>query len=161
MSFFPCQCTGAGIACWLERRSRDRKVASSNPGRNGGRILSSRVNFLCRLFIRCPFHPRVTAVARIRPSHSAKSTDGRLHLNTHTSLTQRSRSGLSFPLSNNSTGTYPETSSQATCQGTFGHSRLSSLSQCGPILAERMALARASSSPLKTKQNKNNQAGTE
>ena len=45
MSFFPCQCTGAGIACWLERRSRDRKVASSNPGRNGGRMFSSRVNF--------------------------------------------------------------------------------------------------------------------
>ena len=28
------------------------------------------------------------------PGHSAKSADGRLHLNTHTSLTQRSRSGL-------------------------------------------------------------------
>ena len=27
---------GAGIACWLERPTRDRKVASSNPGRGGG-----------------------------------------------------------------------------------------------------------------------------
>ena len=31
--------------------------------------------------------------------------------------------------------TYPETSSHATCQGTFGHSRLNSLSHCGLILA--------------------------
>ena len=29
-------------------------------------------------------------------------------------------------------GTYPETSSPATCQGTLGHGRLSSLSHCGP-----------------------------
>ena len=34
----------AGIACWLERRTRDRKVASSNPGR---RIFFSGVNFVC------------------------------------------------------------------------------------------------------------------
>ena len=27
--------------------SRDGKVASSNPGRNGGRIFFSRVNFMC------------------------------------------------------------------------------------------------------------------
>ena len=37
----------ADIACWLERRTRDRKVASSNPGRSGGKIFFSRVNFLC------------------------------------------------------------------------------------------------------------------
>ena len=57
---------GVGTACWLERRTRDRKFASSNPGRSGGRVLFSRVNFVCRLFIRCPFHPRVSAVARKR-----------------------------------------------------------------------------------------------
>ena len=56
----------AGIACWLERRSRDRKVASSNPGRRGGRIFFFRVNSVLTL-IRCPFHPGVTAVARKRP----------------------------------------------------------------------------------------------
>ena len=38
---------GAGIACWLERQTHDRKVASSNPGRRGGRIFFSRVNFVC------------------------------------------------------------------------------------------------------------------
>ena len=49
---------GAGIACWLERRTRDRKVASSNF------LLQSQ---LCVLtLIQCPFHPRVTAVARKR-----------------------------------------------------------------------------------------------
>ena len=37
---------GAGIACWLERRTRNRKVASSNPGRRGRRIFFSIVNFV-------------------------------------------------------------------------------------------------------------------
>ena len=39
-----------------------------------------------------------------------------------------------MPLSGHSVVTYPETSSHATCQGTFGHGRLSSLSHCGLIL---------------------------
>ena len=38
---------GAGIAQWLERRTRDWKVAGSNPCWNGGRIFFSRVDFLC------------------------------------------------------------------------------------------------------------------
>ena len=79
----PDLCTGAGIAQWLERRTRDRKVAGSNPWRSGGRIFS-RVNFLCWLLFRYPFHPRVTAVARKRPRSFAKSAVGRLQLNTHT-----------------------------------------------------------------------------
>ena len=58
---------GAGIAQWLERRTRDWKVAGSNPCWGGGRIFFSRVNFLCWLLFRYPFHPRVTAVARKRP----------------------------------------------------------------------------------------------
>ena len=58
---------GAGIAQWLERRTHDWKVVSSNPCRNGRRILFSRVNFLCWLLFRYPFHPCVTAVARKRP----------------------------------------------------------------------------------------------
>ena len=37
---------GGWIAQWLERRTRDRKVAGSNPCRSGGRIFFSRVNFL-------------------------------------------------------------------------------------------------------------------
>ena len=55
---------GAGIAQWLEHRTRDWKVAGSNPCWNGGRIFISRVDFLCWLLFRYPFHPRVTTVAR-------------------------------------------------------------------------------------------------
>ena len=80
----PDVCTGAGIAQWLERRTRDRKVAGSNSCRSGGRIFFSRVKFLCWLLFRYPFHLRVTAVARKRPGHSAKSAGGRLQLKTHT-----------------------------------------------------------------------------
>ena len=79
--------------------------------------------------------PRVTAVGRKGPGHSAKNTGSRLHLNTHIFLTQRSRSGLTMPLSGHGAGTYPETSSHVICQGTFGNSLLSSLSHCGLILA--------------------------
>ena len=68
------------------------------------------------------------------PGHSAKSAGDTLHLNKHTSLTQRSRSRLTMPLSRQSVGTYYETSPHATLQGTLGHSRLSSLSHCGLIL---------------------------
>ena len=38
------------------------------------------------------------------PSHSAKSTDGRLHQNMHAPLTQQSQSGLTMPLSRHSVG---------------------------------------------------------
>ena len=55
---------GAGIARWLEHRTPDWKVSGSNPCWNGGRIFFSRVDFLCWLLFRYPFHPRVTAVAR-------------------------------------------------------------------------------------------------
>ena len=43
-----------------------------------------------------------------------------------------------------SVGTYQETSSNATHQGTPGHSRLSSLSHCELILAQRVELVRTS-----------------
>ena len=54
------------------------------------------------------------------------------------------RSGLTMPLSRHSVGIYPETSSHVTCQGTVGHSRLSSLSHCALILAYRVELVCAS-----------------
>ena len=57
----------AGIAQWLERRTRDQKVTGSNPCWSGGRIFFFRVIFLCWLLFRYPFHPRVTTVARKRP----------------------------------------------------------------------------------------------
>ena len=65
ISWFAFVFLGAGIAQWLERRTaRDSKVAGSNPCWNGGRIFFSRVDFLCWLLFRYPFHPRVTTVAR-------------------------------------------------------------------------------------------------
>ena len=48
----------------LERRTRDRKVSVSRPGRIGGRIFFSRVSFLCWFLFRFPFHSSVTAAAR-------------------------------------------------------------------------------------------------
>ena len=40
--------TGVRLAQFVERRTRDRKVASSNPGRSDRKIFSfSRVSFLC------------------------------------------------------------------------------------------------------------------
>ena len=48
-----------------------------------------------------------------------------------------------MPLSKHCLGIYQETRSHATRQGTFGYSRLSSLSHCGLILAERVELVRA------------------
>ena len=46
-----------------------------------------------------------------------------------------------MPLSGHGGGTYPQTSSHATSRGTFGHSRLSSLSHCGLILAKNSGLS--------------------
>ena len=47
-------------------------------------------------------------------------------------LVHISRNGLTMPLSRFSVGTYQETSSHATSQGTISLSRLSSLSHCDP-----------------------------
>ena len=55
-----------GIAQWLGRQTRDRKVESSSPHRRGGKMFSSRVRFLCWPLFRYRFHPCVTAVARKR-----------------------------------------------------------------------------------------------
>ena len=127
-------CT-AGIACCLERWSRDQKVVSSNPSRNGRRFFFSRVNFVCWLSFGVSSTPLLLQLHVKDPSHSAKSAGGRLHLNIHTPLTQRSWSGLTMLLSRHSVGIYQETSSHATHQGTLSHSHLSSLSHCGLILA--------------------------
>ena len=99
-----------------EHRTRGRKVASSNPGRNGGKIFFSRINFVCWLL----FGVRWTTVLpqwHVKdPGHSAQSAGGGLHLKTHTLSTQRSRSGLTMPLSRHIVGTYQETSTHATRQ---------------------------------------------
>ena len=53
------------IAQRLERQTHDWKVVGSNPCRSGWRIFS-RVDFLCWLLYRYPFHPHVTTVAHKR-----------------------------------------------------------------------------------------------
>ena len=88
------------------------------------------------------------------PGHSAKSAGGRLRVNKQTPLTQQSWSGLTMLLSRHSVGTYLEMSSNATCQGTCGHSCHSSLSHCRLILAYRMELVCASYSLQKKKRKK-------
>ena len=102
----------------VRRRTRDRKVASSNPNRSGGRIFFSRVNFVCQLLFGVRSTPVLLQWHVKDHGHSAKSASGSLHLNTHTPLTQRSRSGLTKPLSRHSVGTYQETSSHAARQET-------------------------------------------
>ena len=58
------------------------------PCRSGGRIFFSRVNFLCCCLFNIRFTPVLPLWHLKDPGHSARSVGGRLHLNTHTSLTQ-------------------------------------------------------------------------
>ena len=126
---------GAGIACWWECQAHDWKVLSLNPGRSCWRMFFSRVNFVCWLLVSVWSTPVLLQLHVKDPGHSAESAGGRLHLHMHTSLTQRSLSRLTMPLSMHSVGTYLEMSWHATCQETFSQSHLSSLSHCGLILA--------------------------
>ena len=88
-----------------ERRTLDRKASSSNPRRSGGRIFFCRINLLCSLLFDVRSTPVLPQWQVKDLSYSAKNVGGRLHLNTHTPLTQRSRSGLTT-LSRHSVGTY-------------------------------------------------------
>ena len=85
---------GSGDSLLVKCRTRNRKVASSNPDRSGGWIFFSRFNFVCWLL----FGVRPTRLLprwHVKdPGHSVRSADDRLHLKAHTPLTQRSRCGL-------------------------------------------------------------------
>ena len=76
----------------------------------------SPVNFVCQLL--CGVHsiPMFQQWHVKDPGHSTVSTGGRLHLNTHTILTQQSRIGLAMLLSRRNVGTYPEMSSHQGCR---------------------------------------------
>ena len=70
------------------------------------------------------------------PGHFAKIAGGRPHLNTHTLLTQRSRSGLALPLSRYCVGTYLEGAhTQLVREHSVTVVTVSSLSHYGLILA--------------------------
>ena len=96
---------GFEIAQLVERRTRNQKTASSNPGRSVGRSFFSGVNFVCWLSFGARSTPVLPRWHEKDPSHSANSAGGRLHLNTHTPLTKRSRTGLAM-LSRHSKGTF-------------------------------------------------------
>ena len=118
----------------VERPTHYQKVASSNPSRRGGRIFFPRVKIVCWLFLVSVPPPVLPQWHLKDPGHSVISAGGRLHLNTHTPLTQWSQSGFSMPLCRHSVDTYQEMSSYATRQETLGHSHLSSLSHCWLIM---------------------------
>ena len=62
----------AGIACWLERRTRDRNRDRVRIPAGAAREFFSPESTLRTDLIRCPFHPRVTAVACKRPRSFCK-----------------------------------------------------------------------------------------
>ena len=77
---------------------------------------------LCVLLVGVPSTPVLPQWHVKDTGRSATSADSRLQLNTHTPLSKRSRSGLTMPLFRHSEGTYQETSSHTTRQGTLGQS---------------------------------------
>ena len=81
----------------IEHRTHDWKLVNSILAGAVGEIFSSRVNFVCWLLFGIRSIPLLPQWHVKDPSHSAKNAGGRLHLNTHTPLTQRSRSGLTMP----------------------------------------------------------------
>ena len=126
---------GVGIACWLERRTHDGKVASSNPDRSGRRIFFPTVSFLCRLFFGVRSTPVLQQWHVKDPCPSAKSAGGRLHLNTYIPLTQRSRSGLTM-LSRHSVGTYQ---GMELTRNSSGNTRLQLSQLCAPLWTDHLA----------------------
>ena len=139
---------GCGVGRSSLRRTADFAVAANltiqvgvwnadlRQDRRENFLLQSQLCVLTSCLVSVPPPPSVLPQWHVKdPGHCAKSAGGKLQLNTHTPLTQRSRSGRTMPLPGHSMGTYPETRSHATCLGTFDHSRLSSLSHCGLILS--------------------------
>ena len=59
----------------------------SNPCWNGGRIFFSRVDFLCWLLFRYPFHPRVTTVAHKKSRSFCQKCRWQVTAKTHIHLT--------------------------------------------------------------------------
>ena len=68
----------------------------------------SRVNFVCWPLFGVCSTPVLPQWHVKKPGHSSKSARGRLHLNTHTPLTERSRRRLTMPLCRQSLRTYEE-----------------------------------------------------
>ena len=103
---------GARTAFWKSAELEIERLRVRILGGAAGEFSSPEL-ILCADSYSVSVPPPSYADARKKPGYFAKSAGGRLHLNTHTALTQRSRSGLTMPPSRHSVGTYPETCSNA------------------------------------------------
>ena len=119
-----------------EHRTRDRSVASSNPRRSGGRIFFSRVNFVfCQLLNGVRSTPVLPQWHLEDPGHFTKvQVAGYIGTRIHPWPNEVEMGWLCRcpgivwePIR--------KRAHNATCQGTFRHNRLSSLSYCGLIMA--------------------------
>ena len=71
---------GGGDSSVFERRTRDRKVAGSNPGMSGGGIFFSRVSFCADSYFDIRSTPMLPYYQVKDPGHSAKSAGGRFQV---------------------------------------------------------------------------------
>ena len=82
-------------ACLMvERRARERKVASSNPGRRGGEFSFSELTLGADFYSVSVPPPCYRTLARKRPRSFCLKCGWQVNLNMHRSLIQRNRSGL-------------------------------------------------------------------
>ena len=97
-----------------------------------------------------------------RPRSFCQSAGGRLHLNLHTPLTQRSRSGLTMPLSRHTVGNYQE---NELTSNSSGNTRSQSFQLAEPLWTDPGLKSGISVceliSTLKKKRKKKAQAGNE
>ena len=102
-----------GMACWQSARLVIKRLRVRIPAEAKGKLPSPE-STLCADSYSVSVPPPVLPQWHVKdPGHSAKSGGGRLHFNSHTPSTQRSRSRLTMPLCRHSVGTYQETSSHA------------------------------------------------
>ena len=116
-----------GIACWLKRRTRGYEFESRQE-RQENFLLPSQ---LCvQTLIRCPFHPRVTGVARKRPRSFCQKCRRQVIPKHAYTLTHRSRSGLTITLSRHSVG---KLSGTELTRNSSGNTRLQSSRLAEPL----------------------------
>ena len=106
----------------------------------------------------CPFHPRVTTVARKRPWSFCQNCRWQVTSKHAYTLDPMKSEWANYAAVQAECGNLSGTSSQATCQGTLSHSYLSSLSHCRLILALTVQFVCGSLSPLQKKKKKCRQA---
>ena len=121
---------GAGIACWLECRTRDRKVTSSNPGRSGWRFSSPESTLCADSYSVSVPSPRVTEVARKRPLSFCQKCGWQVTPKHAYTLDPSTSEWADYA----AVGVHQETISHTTSKGTLGYSRLSSMSHRGLTL---------------------------